>query len=285
MSQVWSQTLGMATVAYMVVKRFIHDGTSDERRAFWGDENTGNLGEPNYVNPVPYSWMGPYSSWKSNRLFIIIRDLVYRMMFGPKQDGSFQYSIWCRNKSTTGSSTWKRIRFNWNYFYTELQNVNLTDEPNDQFAMHPEWGDQGHPLEWRDRLRPCYHHRLLMHEILHWMGYGMGDWQFQFRQCEDTDQGPCDPFLGHWALKTTYGGWAAQFLASVESSPDAWKLGTARPYKNCDNYAFLIRNLALHWAVEVMGIDRFPNPGWETYYSEIRDACPFPHIKCHIQQW
>lgn len=250
MQILWGQTLGMVEIASIVLRRYLEGRTDQDRRKFWGAPGQSFVvGEPEFVDPNPWVWLGTYNTHKAGRLLAIVDTVRRRMLFG--HDYVKQYMIWCRNRTweqSGGSTSYGRIRFDWSV---------LATSPNDEFQMN-------RVAIWEDTRHPCWSHRVLMHEILHWIGFDLYDIPvtFQHPEIPDTDRGPSPVYpIGEKYMGLCYGGVCAKQIAR---SPTTAK----NPEKNVDNYAYLIRNLALHWTSEVMS--PAPTPGILPDYMPFR---------------
>ena len=239
MAEIYGQAVGMAEVATRVVRRYLSNATLPERRGFWMGQGIHFTPYPlNFVSPHPVQWLGEYSEDRQKRLVSVISKVRDLLVFG--YNGTDGYSIWCKDRwGRTGSSTNHRIRFSWDYFTGPVSRHEFwmgfaPDEPSDPNPA------------WRDRISPCYSHRLLFHEILHWSGFQMNDKRVTHKQAWGTDKGPCAAYLsGPSKHKVCYGGLCAQQIADSKGKDYFAE-------HNPDNYAFLIRNIALYCTCDVM---------------------------------
>lgn len=255
---VWTQSLALANVASRVIARFLVLGFPEEFLLyntntlqppsqisvflnFWENMGRETLSgpppnpqrQPQFMDPRPRTWLGSPSRKKAARLFSIAHWLHTMLRHGYNQKKS--YIIWCSAGCAKGKGA----------CHLTKDRIQLTDRFFD-------WGRISF-----SGISPCDGQRLLMHEILHWSEHGLIDQSYWHPDSRDlNDRGPCSvnaTDLGKAGRRGCHHGFCATRLASEASS---WQAE-----HNVDNYAYLIRNIGLHWAETVASNPaRFPLP-------------------------
>ena len=162
----------------------------------------------------------------------MVFDMRKEFVWGPKNNKKKGLRIKCRNKSISGTSTLNTTWFDHDVFDTD---------PGTWFEVA---GNRG----------PCWHQRLMIHERLHWVGKGLFDWVFTFEPAVDnSDRGPCPAVrVDDMRTEVCYHGFCATGIAKWSNDYYA--------QHNVDNYAYLIRNMALFWARRMASI---PTPTFD----------------------
>lgn len=272
---VWTQALCMADVALRVVRRYVYPYEGNyplkpavvnavnmwnEMRSFWNEMGEETLGwllagiprPPQYMDPRPVTWLGPFSWYKAERLYSVVANLRDQLAAGYNFKDS--YTIWCAG-GCGGSGACHGAK----------HLIQLTD----RFFN---WDDDSNSGNWQrtwfGRTEPCDAHRLLIHEVMHWNGNELNDQLYWHPQAE-RDRGPCprDPGLGGNGRRPCRHGFCGTRLAHENNSYQA--------NHNIDNYAYLIRNIALHWANEVF----IANPG--NFFANFRTLQDNPMVGGH----
>lgn len=178
---------------------------------------------PEYMDPRPRTWLGQLSKKSALRLFSVTAYLHSLMARGYNTKKS--YVIWCANGCGGAGAC-----------HGAKDRIQLTD----RFFNRDR-------IEFSGRhARPCDAQRLLMHEILHFSGHGLNDQLYWHPDSENSeDRGPCGRInpLGDDGRRKCYHGFCATRMAHENSN--------FQSTHNVDSYAYLIRNIGLHWVSEV----------------------------------
>lgn len=178
-----------------------------------------NSYQPNFVDPRPRKWMGPFSTSSWNRFFGVVSGLRHQMF-----DRTCE--ITCKS-SVCGSAGACSLGF---------MKIRIRHDHADVLPERFPTSDQFKTQFWLAKT--------ILHELLHFGGFDCAD-KLVWATLAENDGGACPPILiDDWKLlpHKCYGGACAKALAA--DWPSA-------ALKNIDNFAFLIRNMGMYWSSEV----------------------------------
>lgn len=237
-----AQALGLLDVTWRVLH---YANMRGQRTALW---NSAEAQHPFYVDARPQTWLGPYSHEKYYILGQICRELWRRLSWGHNSwEGYIMFLKRgaCNDHSACHLSL-PEIRLNERLW----EHDNAVPPALDAVVGEDAWSAAGTG-------GPCWAPRVMLHEALHWvkpplMGH-LIDVRVKGNEFQD-DRGPCpgDVLDDDGDYHPCYHGGCAQGL--IQQNP-IWGI------RNIDNYAYLMRNMGMHYSDLVRAHDaEFPRP-------------------------